>query len=170
LATEHPDRKLQTLMHCVNRETLMEAHRKQCAGKAAGIDGEVKSRYGENLEENIEGLLERMKRFSYRPQPVRRVNIPKEGGSGTRPLGVPAYEDRLVQSCMADVLNAILPIRTDPAAGRIASGQQSHRIRPQAARHPDSSRIASGRRPRNIRPQAASHPASGRAASGQPGA
>lgn len=107
LAVEHPDRKLQTLMHCVNKETLMEAHQEQSARKAAGIDGEVKTSYAENLEEKIEDLLSRMKQFSYRPQPVRRVYIPKDGGNGQRPLGIPAYEDKLVQSCMADVLNAI---------------------------------------------------------------
>jgi len=107
LAMENPDRKLQTLMHCVNKETLMEAHHEQNGRKAAGIDGEIKTSYGERLGENIDELLSRMKQFSYRPQPVRRVYIPKDGGSGQRPLGIPAYEDKLVQSCMADVLNAI---------------------------------------------------------------
>jgi group II intron reverse transcriptase/maturase len=107
LATEHPDRKFQTLMHYVNRETLIKAHQEQSSRKAAGIDGEVKTSYGENLYENIDGLLTRMKTFSYRPQPVRRVYIPKDDKSGQRPLGIPAYEDKLVQSCMANVLNAL---------------------------------------------------------------
>ena len=107
LATENPSRKLQTLMHCVNKEALMKAHQGQNARKAAGIDGEAKTSYGENLEENIEDLLSRMKQFSYRPQPVRRVYIPKDGNGGQRPLGIPAYEDKLVQNCMAEVLNAI---------------------------------------------------------------
>jgi len=108
LAEEHPDRKLQTLMHSVNKETLIAAHKKQGAGKAAGVDGVAKEEYERDLDGNVTRLIEDMKQFSYRPQPVRRVYIPKEGGSGTqRPIGILAYEDKLVQSCMADVLNVI---------------------------------------------------------------
>lgn len=106
LSREHPNRKLQTLMHAVNAETLKAAHAKQETGKAAGVDKETKASYGENLEANIEDLLKRMKRFSYRPQQVRRTYIEKGDGK-LRPLGIPAYEDKLVQSVMADVLNAI---------------------------------------------------------------
>ena len=65
--------KLQTIMHYVNRETLI----KQQENKASGIDGITKEEYGLNLENNINNLLERMKRFSYRPQPVRKTYIPK---------------------------------------------------------------------------------------------
>jgi len=107
LVSEHPDRKLQTIMHMVNAETLKGVHNRQDGNKAYGVDKVTKAEYGENLEENIEDLLERMKRFSYRPQPVRRTYIPKDGSDKMRPLGVPSYEDKLVQGAMADVLNAI---------------------------------------------------------------
>ena len=99
--------KLQTLMCYVNRETLLEQHKKQMKGKASGIDGVTKEQYDENVEENIEKLLESMKKFSYKPQAVRRTYIPKTGSEKLRPLGIPAYEDRLVQGCMAYVLNEI---------------------------------------------------------------
>ena len=99
--------KLQTLMCYVNKETLMEQHKKQMKGKASGIDGITKEQYNENAEDNVEDLLERMKKFSYRPQAVKRVYIPKTGSDKLRPLGIPAYEDRLVQGCMAYVLNEI---------------------------------------------------------------
>lgn len=99
--------KLQTLMCYVNKETLMEQHKKQMKGKASGIDGITKEQYNENAENNVEDLLERMKKFSYRPQAVKRVYIPKTGSDKLRPLGIPAYEDRLVQGCMAYVLNEI---------------------------------------------------------------
>ena len=98
--------KLQTLMHNVNKETLIKQHEKQQSGKATGIDEVTKEEYGLNLEENIDNLIKRMKSFSYRPQSVKRSYIPKANGK-LRPLGIPAYEDRLVQGAMADVLNEI---------------------------------------------------------------
>jgi group II intron reverse transcriptase/maturase len=107
LAKEHPDRKMQTIMHMVNAETLKGVHDRQERNKACGIDKVTKEEYGEDIGENIEDLLERMKRFSYRPQPVRRTYIPKDGSGQPRPLGVPSYEDKLVQGAMADVLSAI---------------------------------------------------------------
>ena len=98
--------KLQTLMHKVNKETIIEQHRKQQKNKASGIDKVTKEEYDINLESNVDNLLIKMKKFAYVPQPVRRVEIPKANGK-TRPLGIPAYEDRLVQGVMADVLTEI---------------------------------------------------------------
>lgn len=99
--------KVQTLMHYVNKQNLIEEHRQQQKGKAAGIDGVGKEAYGENLEANIDDLLTRMKAFSYRPQAVRRTYIPKAGSDKMRPLGIPAYEDKLVQGVMRKVLDQI---------------------------------------------------------------
>ena len=98
--------KLQTLMHKVNKETLKEQHRKQIKNKASGIDNVTKEKYDEDLDNNLDKLLTNMKTFSYVPQPVRRTYIPKANGK-LRPLGIPAYEDRLVQGTMAEVLNEI---------------------------------------------------------------
>ena len=107
LVERYPERKLQTLMHLVNKTTLEEVHRKQEANKASGIDKETKETYGKNLDENLDNLLMRMRTFSYRPQPVRRTYIEKEGKNEMRPLGIPAYEDRLVQGVIAEILNTI---------------------------------------------------------------
>lgn len=98
--------KLQTLMHKVNKETLKEQHRKQIKNKASGIDNVTKEKYDEDLDNKLDKLLTNMKTFSYVPQPVRRTYIPKANGK-LRPLGIPAYEDRLVQGAMAEVLNEI---------------------------------------------------------------
>lgn len=98
--------KVENLIHFVNKETLKEQHKKQQRNKASGIDKMTKDEYENNLEKNIENLIERMKKFSYKPLPVRRTYIPKANGK-LRPLGIPAYEDKLVQGVMADVLNEI---------------------------------------------------------------
>ncbi len=75
--------------------------------KASGIDEVTKDEYSENLTENLETLIIRMKKHSYRPQPVRRVYIPKQGTKKQRPLGIPVYEDKLVQAAFTKILNAI---------------------------------------------------------------
>ena len=98
--------KLTTLINRVNEESLKEAHCRQKVGKAAGVDGMTKEEYERNLDENIKALVSRMKNFKYIPQPVRRTYIPKPNGK-MRPLGIPAYEDRLVQSVMAEILNDV---------------------------------------------------------------
>ena len=67
--------KLQTIMHYVNRETLIKQHKKQKNNKANGIDRITKEKYEGNLENNIENLLNKMKSFSYHPQPVRKTYI-----------------------------------------------------------------------------------------------
>lgn len=98
--------RLETLINHVNYETLAAEHRRQEKGKAVGVDKVTKEEYGENLRENLQDLLKRMKSFSYRPQPVLRKYIPKANGK-KRPLGIPSYEDKLVQGVMANILNEV---------------------------------------------------------------
>ena len=93
-------------MHYVNRETLIKQHDRQQVNKASGIDGITKEEYDKNLSSNIDNLLDRMKKFSYKPKPVRKTYIPKSNGK-LRGLGIPCYEDKLVQGAMADILNEI---------------------------------------------------------------
>lgn len=100
-------KKVQTIMHYVNKENLAKEHKMQKSGKATGIDKVSKEQYAENLDENLENLIARMKTFSYRPQAVRRTYIPKTGSDKMRPLGIPAYEDKLVQGVMRKILDQI---------------------------------------------------------------
>ncbi|MEJ2690478.1 MAG: group II intron reverse transcriptase/maturase [Deltaproteobacteria bacterium] len=73
---------------------------------APGIDGETWRHYGENLEENLQDLSNRLKRGAYRAKPVRRTYIPKADGR-SRPIGLPILEDKIVQRAVVEVLNAI---------------------------------------------------------------
>jgi len=98
--------RVQSLMKYVNKETLLESYRKQPKGKAVGVDEVTKEEYGINLEGNIETLLVRMKKFSYKPYPVRRAYIPKENGK-MRGLGIPSFEDKVVQGVFKEILEAI---------------------------------------------------------------
>lgn len=98
--------RIENIIHFVNKERLKEQHRKQQRNKASGIDKMTKDKYEMKLDENIENLVESMKKLSYKPLPVRRTYIPKANGK-QRPLGIPAYEDKLVQGVMADILNEI---------------------------------------------------------------
>lgn len=106
LSREHPDMVFTSVRHLINREVLKECHEKMDGGKAVGIDGITKEEYGQNLEENLERLAERLKQKSYRPQPARRVEIPKENGK-TRPLSIYCYEDKLVQEALKRVIEAV---------------------------------------------------------------
>lgn len=99
-------KKIENLMHYINVKTLLKQHEKQIKGKATGIDGMSKEEYDKEIGRNIENLVKKMKQMSYKPKAVRRTYIPKTNGK-MRPLGIPAYEDRLVQGCMADILNEI---------------------------------------------------------------
>lgn len=98
--------RLETLMNRVNEETIKEEHHRQEKKKASGIDGISKDEYGKELDKNVTDLISRMKKFSYKPQPVRRTYIPKANGQ-LRPLGIPAYEDKLVQGVMAGLLSEV---------------------------------------------------------------
>lgn len=98
--------KVQGLLHHVNEQTLMIVHKKQPKKKATGVDGINKEDYDENAVDNIRKLVQKMRLFQYRPLPVRRTYIPKTP-TKLRPLGIPAYEDRLVQGVMAGLLNEV---------------------------------------------------------------
>jgi RNA-directed DNA polymerase len=107
IAKERPKERFTALVHHINAGTLMECHEELRGAKASGVDKVTWEKYEENLEANIRDLVERMKRQAYKPQPVRRAYIPKEGSNKMRPLGIPSYEDKMVQKALARILNAI---------------------------------------------------------------
>ena len=97
------------LLHHVNDEALLRAFRRQRRAASAGVDGVTVEDYEQNLLANLRDLCERVHTGRYRPQPVRRTYIPKVDG-GRRPLGIPALEDKILQSAVAEVLSAIYEV------------------------------------------------------------
>lgn len=106
-ARRDPGCKFTSLFHLVDVELLRECFWQLRKDAAAGIDKVTKGQYGENLEENLTKLVGELHRMAYIPLPVRRVYIPKPGSDTERPLGIPALEDKLVQSGLARILTAI---------------------------------------------------------------
>jgi len=94
------------LMHHYTVENLRACFEVLDGKKAPGVDGVTKTEYGQNLEENLQQLCRKLTQMSYRPQPVRRVEIPKEDGS-MRPLGISCVEDKIVQEMTRQILEAI---------------------------------------------------------------
>ena len=87
-------------------EGLRASFERQDGRKAPGVDGMRKEDYAEGLEGRLADLSDRLRRLSYRPKPVRRVYIPK-GDGRYRPLGIPSFEDRIVQDRLSLILQAI---------------------------------------------------------------
>lgn len=95
-----------SLYHLLNEELLLQCHRELNGRKAVGIDETTKEEYSRNLEENIRNLVKRLKNKSYKPKPTLRVYIPKANGK-KRPLGIAAYEDKIVQLGLKKILEAV---------------------------------------------------------------
>ena len=107
LAREMPQAALTTLAHHIDIDWLREAYRRTRKNGATGVDRQTAEEYAGNLEVNLRSLLERAQSGSYVAPPVRRVHIPKGDGSQTRPIGIPTFEDKVLQRAVAMVLEAI---------------------------------------------------------------
>jgi group II intron reverse transcriptase/maturase len=107
LAREMPQAALTTLAHHIDIDWLREAYRRTRKDGATGVDRQTAKEYASKLEENLRSLLERAKSGSYVAPPVRRVHIPKGDGAQTRVIGVPTFEDKVLQRAVAMVLEAV---------------------------------------------------------------
>ena len=95
-----------SLYHLLNEKMLLGCHCELSGNKAVGIDEVTKEEYNRNIEENIKSLVLRLKNKSYKSQPVKRVYIQKDNGK-KRPLGIAAYEDKIVQLGLKKILEAV---------------------------------------------------------------
>ena len=107
LAREAPTMAFTTLAHNIDIEWLKEAYRRTRKDGATGIDGQTAADYAANLEDNLRSLLDRAKSGRYRAPAVRRAHIPKGDGTQTRPIGIPTFEDKVLQRAVAMVLGAV---------------------------------------------------------------
>lgn len=107
LAKQKPQVSFTSLNHYLDSEWLKEAYRRLRKDSAPGCDGQTVRDYGELLESNLQSLLCRAKSGSYVASPVKRVHIPKEPGKGTRPIGIPSTEDKLLERAIAMLLEPI---------------------------------------------------------------
>ncbi|WP_456275304.1 group II intron reverse transcriptase/maturase [Bacillus sp. AK128] len=107
LARTNHDMKFTTLAHLLTEDNLKQCHHELKSGKATGINGVTKEKYGDKLDDNINSLVKRLKSKSYRPVPVKRTYIDKPGSKTKRPLGIPDHEDKIVQRAVTKILNAI---------------------------------------------------------------
>jgi len=107
LARDFCGKPLNPLSHFIDEEWLHEAYRRTRKDGAMGVDQQSALQYAEKLEENLRSLLERAKSGTYRAPPVRRVHIPKGDGSQTRPIGIPTFEDKILQRAVAMVLETV---------------------------------------------------------------
>jgi RNA-directed DNA polymerase len=107
LARQSPQAAFTTLAHHIDIDWLTEAYRRTRKDGAAGVDGQTAEAYAVDLEGNLRSLLDRAKSGRYQAPPVRRVHIPKGTGSETRPIGIPTFEDKILQRAVAMILEAL---------------------------------------------------------------
>jgi group II intron reverse transcriptase/maturase len=107
LAREDPERSFLSLAHHIDIEFLREAFRRTRKDGATGVDDRTAAQYEARLGEHLESLHERLKSGTYFAPPVRRAYIRKGDGKQTRPIGIPTFEDKVLQRAVAMVLEAV---------------------------------------------------------------
>ena len=105
-AQREPEGRFNSLAHLIDVSALRRAYHRQRSDAAVGVDGVTKEVYGRDLEANLQDLHTRLKDKRYRHQLIRRVPIPKAQGQ-PRPIGISAFEDKVVQDAVREVLGAI---------------------------------------------------------------
>ena len=98
--------RFSALLHHITIDLLKQSYFALKRNAAPGIDGVTWRAYGENLDDKLKDLHDRMHKGSYRTRPAKRTYVPKADGS-RRPLSVWCVEDKIVQQAVVKVLEAI---------------------------------------------------------------
>lgn len=125
MARVNPSRVLTTLAYNIDLVWLGEAYRLTRKDGASGIDRVTAEQYAEGLEDRLASLLDRFKSGSYFAPPVRRVEIPK-GDGRTRPIGIPTFEDKVLQRAVTMVLEAVYEQEFLPCSHGFRPGRSAH--------------------------------------------
>ena len=107
LARQAPEMVFTSLAHYIDMEFLRAASAATRKDGAVGVDGQTADDYAAHLEVNLQSLLDRFKSGRYQAPPVRRVHIPKGDGRKTRSIGIPTFEDKVLQRAVAMVLESV---------------------------------------------------------------
>ncbi len=124
-ARQCPDMSFNNIMHHIDLDFLREAYRRVNKRAKPGIDGVTAKEYSANLESNLQSLLDRMKAGRYKAPPVKRVYIDK-GDGGKRPLGLPAFEDKIIQTAVSMILTAIYDVDFYDFSFGFRKGRSAH--------------------------------------------
>jgi group II intron reverse transcriptase/maturase len=122
-----PQAALRSLAHHIDLDFLLEAYRRTRKDGATGVDGQTATEYAEHLEENLRDLLNRAKSGTYVAPPVRRVHIPKGDGRRTRPIGIPTFEDKVLQRAVTMLLDAVYEQDFRDCSYGFRPGRSAHR-------------------------------------------
>jgi RNA-directed DNA polymerase len=126
LAKEAPNMVITSLSHHVDKEFLKEAYERTRKDGAVGVDGVTAKEYEQRLDENLESLLNRFKSGTYKAPPVRRVHIPKAGTETTRPLGIPSFEDKVLQQTVKMLIEPVYEQDFLPCSYGYRPGKRQH--------------------------------------------
>ena len=125
LSATDDDLVFNNLGHLISADMLKEQYRQLDGKKAVGVDGVSKRAYGKRLDENINSLIRRIRRGTYKPKPARLTEIPKEDGS-TRPLAISCIEDKIVQLAVSNILSEIYEPLFLPCSFGFRPGKNCH--------------------------------------------
>ena len=125
-ARAHPQRSFTALAHHLDEAWLEQAWRRVRKDGAAGVDGVTAATYEADVTANLAGLVDRARSGRYRAPPLRRAYVPKGGGHGRRPLGIPTLEDKVLQRAVAMLLEPIYESDFHDASYGFRPGRSAH--------------------------------------------